>query len=411
MRVSRQSISESARSLLSEGSLIEEYAKHAQQYAPRWIHAHYVLAALAVNHAIRNARIPMSRGGPRIYALLLAPTSAGKGLTFSIAESSIIPEEWLLHISIATPEGLAEALLDERELPTPPIIAMSEFGQSLATEYSRIQQFILESYDGRPWISKTKTNPIRVPAHRTRISFIGMTVPDPLLDPDLPRLAYRYAISGLMARMILLTGDIKYSEVPDYIKPRREFAEAVMYISQTPIAHSQFRMHTQLRGEIAGFVDEIHSKYPELRSVFGRLGEQAVKLATAFAASRLEDTIEEQDIENAIEILGEAIPPVAELVADMLSATPKEARKTTVESRLYRILRERAANNPIPLRDVYRSLHVRKAELIQLIDELEDEDIRVFWSGSRNMICYRADPEKCESCPYKRQCSARPVVR
>jgi len=381
MRVSKRNISENARLLINEGGLIEEYAKYAQQYAPRWTTAHYVLAALAVNHAIRNARIPMSRGGPRIYALLIAPTSAGKGLTYSIAESSILPESWTLHLSIATPEGLAEALLDERELPEPPIIAMSEFGQSLATEYSRIQQFILESYDGRPWISKTKSNPIRVPAHRTRISFVGMTTPEPLLDPNLPRnLIYRYAVSGLMARMILLTGDIRYSEVPDYIEPRREFAEAVAYVSQTPIAHSQFRMPIQLRHEIGAFVDEIHDKYQELRGVFGRLGEHIIKLAAAFAASRLEDIIEEQDVDSAIDILRDVIPSVAKLVGDILSTTPQEIRVETLERRLYRLLRERAGNKPIPLRDAYRSLHVRKDDLLRLIDELEDDRIRVFLS-------------------------------
>lgn len=395
---------EEAQQLLEAG-LIEEYTKFAEKQAPGWKTAHTVLACLAVGHTIRDKVIPYG-GNPRIFTLLVAPTRTGKTFSTTLAMRSLLPPDWILNLATATPEGLIEIL---NNAETVPVLVIDELGKSLATEYSRLDHFILRAYNDEEWwhIVRDKNKRRRVPRERMRVSIVGMSTPKTLIYTSPRQPLFMHAISGLLSRFIVISGQL--TKKPKYLEPDTTFRVAIEIIANTPLKN-RFTIDNNAAEEILNTADSLVAKYGDLEiagNAVRGIHEHMAKLAACHAASRLEDHIEIEDAEFAIETIQHNIGISLGILEDAAEiADIRTARTRKLALKLIAILNEHG--EPLNARYIYRRLRISAQELkndvLPLAQSL-DEKIVEFYDGPKHIICGMHGTDICRSCRYHDVCA------
>lgn len=394
----RIEISEEAKDLIRNGDLIERYTEFATKQVPGMREFHEALAILAVGHAVRNMK-PLRTASPRLFVLCITrEPRVGKTLSFKLARDSILSCFPVEEVALATPEGFADLL---NSYQRPPVIAIDEFGASLAAGYTRMDHFLLRAYDGTAWTMVFRKDGIKtVPKEKMRISVVAMTTTESLSKATR---VLEYALSGLFARFLIVRGD--RGRIPDRIEPNPTFGQAVRWIEQNADGLHEFEFeNSDARNEVVNAIDYIlHGLPEELQMVYRGIDEQTAKVAMAHAATRLDNTITVEDADYAVSFVEQTVKRSGELMADVVETEYSyESKIARLADRIYNYVLSQGGR--VNRSQVLRNLHL-KAALADKAEKLliEEERLAVIKAARPAFYCIPSS-DKCEKCEYRKAC-------
>lgn len=368
-----------------------------------------ILTCLAVNHAISFARMPVASS--RLFVALDSSFSHEKSFIIRTFAKYMIPENWYAHLYKPSVEEIVFLFWPKKGVVKPPILILEDFDYSFIKNPAGIHSFISAVYDDIPWwFYSEKTNSI-VPVDVSGISLLAdisrkiFCESSLLLDDEI----HKHFLVDIFSRMVIVRGRVNLDSLlraPDELKIIRSI---IGWISEHPYMFLRFEFeHTSVKKEVLDFCEEKISENRDdtfIMSAVSRLYEHVIKIAVAHAACRLDNTVDDNDIDFAIDIIDRILPIKIKMIRDILFIIAREYGEKILINRLVRIMKK--FRQPIRLREIYRRLGITKEETKILLKKVYGEKVRYVYDGRSCLVCCKIGSEDCLSCRYRLQCVDR----
>jgi len=326
---------------------------------------------------------------PNLSLLFLSPPGIGKK-TYLIEIIKRISREFN-HIGIVSP-GSPEGLIDyiEREKKDSYLIVKDELGRMMRRERtgkhytSGTMEAIIKLTDGVEerivFSQRGEVKEDRVIPGGQYVCFIGASQDFFFEKEDL--------YGGFLRRLIILSvqkndnpkgylleeGDIDPEEV---IREIVEWLKGILRWIWERGGRVKVRFSPEARSEINKIATAIEKG--EERPYIISLPEFLVKISALIAVSKRRDEVLKEDVEEAKELLKKASKGIMEIQRRL------RGEANTLE-RMLRHVKKQPAGVPIGVRDLCRSLHLTKDEVVEALDQLEG--IRSWREGTKRYIMY-----------------------
>ncbi len=399
----------------AETGSLEDVLRKISKYYPEISNTLAILICLVVNHAISYAKIPVT--SPQLYVMIDSNFSQEKSFIVKLFTKYMVPENWYANLYNPSMKKIISLFWPRKGVVKPPILVIEDFDYSFINNPVEMHSFISATYDDIPWWTYSENMRSIVPINTSGVSLLAIASRYVFGDASILLSGddtYKYLLIDILSRMLVVSGRIHINrllDIPKDIKIVKIIAEK---ISGHSLAFSKFEFeNSSIKNDIIAFCEEKMDENRDnisVKSALSRLYEHTVKIAVAHAVSRLDNKIEESDIDFATDILEKILPLKINMVQELLLKITKDYRERILISRLIRIMKK--FKQPVRLREIYRKLGITKEEAKVLLKKVYGEKIRYVYDGRSCLVCTKFGTDDCLSCRYRLQCiNKRDIVK